>query len=107
MKKKNFKYQVINQQNVCNVDSKCYRRSVKEERDWDVNRVFKKDASLGKYFQNFKFLSMEVDLFTQIKHFTELQNIKRDKYRNGYIRSRKNTVIIPTSVLPIAFRSHL
>lgn len=40
---------------------------------WDMNRIFKEDFSIDKYFQNFT----EVGLFTKMKHFTEPQNTKK------------------------------
>lgn len=51
-KKKILKHQVIHKQNVCNTESKGYRRPKK--RDWDVNTVFKKDTSLSAVFTTLK-----------------------------------------------------
>ena len=50
--KKHDQFLVIHKQNVCNTESKGYRRPKK--RDWDVNTVFKKDTSLGAVFTMLK-----------------------------------------------------
>lgn len=58
-------------------------------------------------FHNVKILKLRRRFFTQMKPFTKLQNTKRDKYRDGYIRNRENRVTIPTFIIPIAFKPHL
>lgn len=76
-----------------------------KERDWEMSSIFKESFSLESIFKPLKTLKIEVDPFTKMKHFTEPQN-KKDKYRDGYLRNRKNGVI-PTAIPPTALELYL